>query len=416
MPGLSHRSLRRVLQSLITATLSSRSGLRLKGVEAWTDDLPLGESTGSGIGCDSLDLLQVSSAVNEMFQLYQVSSETRLLQATTFGDWLAIIEDAWRSGVDGLTVSTSGSTGRPKFCPHTFAALDVEAAFLADFFRSRRRIVTYTPAHHIYGILFGGLLPDHLGIPVIHLLSAGTQTTGGGMLQPGDLVVSFPDGWSWIDRNVRMVPEDVEGVTSTAPCPRLLLESLMNGKLSRVVEVYGSSETAGIGTRVWPEPHYRLMPHLQRIVSGSDGLDILESGSGQPLPLMDHLEFFADNTFLVNGRRDGCVQVGGVNVFLPYLEQRLREHADVAEVSVQLMSAEEGQRLECHLVPKHGCDVARLKRSLRERVALWPKAAERPVAFHFGLAAAPSLESIKDSVVYGEKGAAGEGLSAHLRR
>ena len=388
MPGLSHSSLRRILQSLITATLSSqpsRTVRRTKGVEAWTDEFRLDESAESGIGCDSLDLLQVSSAVNEMFHLYEVGLETRLLQSSIFGDWLAIVEDAWRSGVHSITVSTSGSTGKPKLCTHTIASLNVETAFLADLFSSRRRIIAYTPAHHIYGILFTGLLPDRLRVPVVHLHSVSTQATGASVLRPGDLVVSFPDGWGWIDRNIHTVPADLEGVTSTAPCPRILLDSLMKDKLSGMVEVYGSSETAGIGTRVWPESRYRLMPHLRRIVSVSGGLDFIESCSGHPLPYMDHLEFFPDNTFLVNGRRDGCVQVGGVNVFLPSIEQRLREHPDVANLSVQLMSPEEGRRLKCHIVPKQGCDVAQLERSLREQIASWPNVTERPIAIHCGV-------------------------------
>lgn len=391
MPGLSHRSLRRVLQSLIAATLSSqpsRTGHRPKSTAPWTDDFLLHEGAEYALGCDSLDLLQVSSAVNEMFHLHEVGFETRLLHASTFGDWLAIVEDAWQSGVGSLTVSTSGSTGRPKLCTHTFASLGVEAAFLAEFFGSRRRIVAYTPAHHIYGILFTGLLPDRLGVAVVDLHSAGTQplaqATGGSVLQPGDLVVSFPDGWSWIDRNIRTVPDDVEGVTSTAPCPRTLLDSMMESRLSRMVEIYGSSETAGIGTRVWPEPRYRLMPHVQRIVSSADARDHLETRSGQQLPSMDHLEFFAEDMFLVNGRIDGCVQVGGVNVSLSSIEQRLREHPDVAEVSVQLMRPE-GQRLMCHLVPRAGCDVHRLEQSVLEQIASWPKAAERPIVIHFGV-------------------------------
>lgn len=393
MSSLSHRSLRRVLQSLITATLSSQpsrighgpKSIAPKSTDPWTDDFLLHEGTQNALGCDSLDLLHISSAVNEMFHLHEAGFETRLLHASSFGDWLAIVEAAWRSGVGNITVSTSGSTGKPKLCTHTFASLGVEATFLAEFFSTRRRIVMYTPAHHIYGILFAGLLPDRLGIAVVDLQSAGTQplaqATGGGVLCPGDLVVSFPDGWSWIDRNIRTVPDDVEGVTSTAPCPRRLLDSMMESRLSRMVEVYGSSETAGIGTRIWPEPRYRLMPHLQRIFS-PDGLDHLETRFGHQLPSMDHLEFFAEDTFLVNGRKDGCVQVGGVNVCLPSIERRLREHPDVAEVSVQLMRPEEGQRLKCHLVPRSGCDIHRLKQSLLEQIASWPKAAERPVVIH----------------------------------
>ncbi len=385
MPGLRHPSLRRVLQSLILSTLSSlhsRASQPPPSTTPWSDGFLLNEAGEQALGCDSLEMLQVSSAVNEMFHLYEVGFETRLLQTATFGDWLAIIEDAWKRGVERLTVTTSGSSGIPKPCTHAFAALELEAVFLADLFSSRRRIVAYTPAHHVYGLLFAGFLPDRLGVPVIDLQHAGTSphTEDGnrGGLHAGDLVVSFPDGWQWIERNLRAMPHDLEGVCSTAPCPRSLIESLMAGRLSRFVEIYGSSETAGIGTRVWPELRYRLMPHLQFLPTSPDQPVQLQLRSGRHLESMDHLQSFEDGTFLIQGRKDTCVQVGGVNVSPLLIERRLREAPGVAEVAVRLMRPDEGNRLKCFIVPCDGQDIARLEQALWTRVASWPVAAERP--------------------------------------
>ena len=393
MHGLSHRSLRRVLQSLISATLSSRpssAGKPPASTTPWSDTFLLYESGQNALGGDSLDMLQVSSAVNEMFHLHEAGFETKLLQAATFADWLVIIEDAWKHGVEHITVTTSGSTGQPRHCTHAFASLDLETAFLADRFSSRSRIVAHTPAHHIYGILFAALLPDRLEVPIIDLQAASTSVsvsdTDRSGLHAGDLVVSFPDGWQWIDRNIHTIPPGVEGVSSTAPCPRNLIESLMTRRLSGFVEVYGSSETAGIGTRVWPEARYRLMPHLRLLPASPDQPTALQHRSGRQVELMDQLHFFDEASFLITGRKDGCVQVGGVNVSPLLIEQRLLQLPGVAEAAVRLMRADEGNRLKCFIVPRAGQDAGPLEHTVREQIASWPTAAERPRAIQCGSA------------------------------
>ncbi len=390
-PFLSHASLRRVLQSLIESNLQRQSpgaSPRSLPVEPWADDLVLHEYGTNALGCDSLEMLQLSSAVNEMFHLHETGSETRLLQSPSFGGWLGLIEEAWKNGVEHITVATSGSIGQARYCSHAFDFLNREAAYLAECFASRRRIVAFTPAHHIYGLLFTGLLADRLNIPVVKLQGAGTRVPKGpadsSVLRSGDLAVSFPEGWSWMDRSIRTIPSDVEGVTSTAPCPRSLVDSLAVGKLSKFVEVYGSSETAGIGMRVWPEPRYQLMPHWQRLTSSSEQAQRLQHVSGHQADLMDHLQFFDDGTFLVQGRKDACVQVGGVNVSPASIEARLRAQPGVAEVSVRLMRPDEGRRLKCFIVPLDGYGPRDLEPSLSKEIRSWPVAAERPREISYG--------------------------------
>jgi long-chain acyl-CoA synthetase len=169
VPFMAHDSLRRVLQSLITATYASQRANSSNTVAAggsWKDDFSLIGSEASALGCDSLDLLQISAAVNEMFHLHEVGLETELLRLASFGEWLSIIEDAWQHGVQHLTVTTSGSTGIPKGCTHVFSTLALEIDFLAGLFSGRSRIVAFTPAHHLYGLLFTAMLPDRLACPV----------------------------------------------------------------------------------------------------------------------------------------------------------------------------------------------------------------------------------------------------------
>ena len=333
-------------------------------------------------------MLQISAAVNEMFHLHEVGLEAELSRMPRFGDWLPVIEEAWQRGVQHLTVTTSGSSGRRKPCTHSFQALDVEVELLATLFRDRRRVIAFTPTHHIYGLLFSAMLPDRLGITARPLLQAPAAT---GKVQEkdttlvaGDLLVSFPEGWNWLLKSRGAFPADVAGVVSTAPCPQDLKQMLMDAHLSRLVEVYGSSETAGVGVRVWPAEHFTLMPHWTLATASSTGSAQLVHRSGFCVDVVDDLYFVDETTFAVQGRKDHAVQVGGVNVSPVLIAQRLTEHPGVSEASVRLMRPDEGQRLKCFVVPTAGSAAEDLRPALERWIATWPIAAERPKRLAFG--------------------------------
>ena len=387
---LTRSALRRVLQSLISATRRVQALRTSIPAEPWADEFVLAEGEAAALGCDSLDLLQIATAVNEMFHLHEAHLEAELLHRFSFGEWIGVVEEAWRRGVQNITVTTSGSSGRPKPCSHSFAALNIEIDYLAMLFAKASRIVAFTPAHHVYGLLFTAMLPDKLAIPVQHLQSPACPDGGAPdnntVLRSGDLVVSFPDGWRWIDQNIRTVPPGVEGVVSTAPCPRDLIRSLSEERFGGFTEIYGSSETAGIGTRRWPDNAYTLMPQWQRFHSASQSCEQLSHTMGFHAEVMDHLNFIDDPKFLLGGRKDCGVQVGGVNVFPTVIAERLRTHPGVANATVRLMRPEEGQRLKCFVVPQTNHSVEELEMNLRSWIDTWPTVAERPKALTLGTA------------------------------
>ena len=211
---LTRDALRRVLQSLITATRQTQSPGLAVPRGPWDDGLLLGEGDAPSLGCDSLDLLQIATAVNELFHLHEAHLEAELLHGGTFGGWLDLVQEAWQRGVAQITVTTSGSSGHPKACPHLFTALQLEVDYLATLFPHTARVVAFTPAHHVYGLLFTAMLPDRLGVPVQDILQSTVRGDADARpgLQSGDLVVSFPEGWSWILQNLRPLPPGVAGV------------------------------------------------------------------------------------------------------------------------------------------------------------------------------------------------------------
>lgn len=382
-PLLSRPALARVLRGLLTAELRAARGRRhevgrageVPPPERWTDALPLGPG---GLGCDSLDLLALAAAANEMFHLHEARIEDDLLSSALFGAWLDAVEGAWRAGVGRVTFTTSGSTGRPKRCTHDAGHLDTEVDALADRWSGRRRVVAFAPAHHIYGFLFAAMLPDRLAVPCRDAEGVGLGALAAD-LRPGDLVVSIPERWAFLERGARSWPADVEGVVSTAPCRPEVLAGLAEGGLARMTEVYGSSETAGIAWRSAPDDPYALMPQW-RLVEPCDGeAPALVHAGGATHALMDRIAPAGPRAFRLLGRRDGLVQVG-VNVSPAAVAERLRGRPGVRWAAVRLMRPEEGLRLKAHLWPEDGVDGDALRREVERWAAARLTAAERPAA------------------------------------
>ncbi|WP_161991073.1 MULTISPECIES: 4-coumarate--CoA ligase [unclassified Rhizobium] len=371
--------------------------MRASTAGSWSEDLSMGRDDNAGLGLDSLEMMMVGSAINEMFHLYEGEQDLDPTAMDTFGDWLDAIEAAWADGVSKMTFLTSGSTGLPKRCVHGAAVLNGEAGFLAGLFTSRRRIIALAPAHHIYGCLLTAFLADRLSVDVISGATSSPRFLNNGLL-PGDLVVSFPDRWAAIDRTVSTWVADVEGVVSTAPCPAPLMTSLIDRGLGGMTELYGSSETAGIGWRRHPSDRYTLMPHWSfendrgEVAAGVRlrGLD----GAVHDVP--DTIERITDRAFTVGSRRDGAVQIGGINVWPQRIAAVLEQHPKVQAASVRVAQMPAGARLKAFVVPVSSCAEEELSSDLetwcRQRLSevecprIWTFGATLPVN-EFGKAA-----------------------------
>ena len=340
--------------------------------------MQLGDDGAGSLGCDSLALLNLASAANEMFHLYAANLDAEMLRARTFGEWLNIIESAWRAGVAHLTFRTSGSTGTPKRCTHAFEALQTEVHFLAGMLAAKKRVLALVPAHHIYGFLFTGMLPDRLGAEVV--TSGIADGTALRVLQ-NDLLISIPERWAFLSRTVTVWPAQVDGVVSTSPCPRELIRDLIDNGLRSMTEIYGSTETAGIGTRRWPEERYQLMPHW---VPGEDAdpeRTTLVHLSGTRVQPMDRLRFDSDGCFTIAGRLDGAVQVGGINVFPSRIAALLAARPGIANAAVDLFQP--NGRLRAFIVLKSGVTSELVRPELETWMQQHLVAVDRPQTLEF---------------------------------
>jgi 4-coumarate--CoA ligase len=254
---------------------------------------------------------------------------------------------------------------------------------LAGLTRGRTRVVGLVPRHHIYGFLWTVLLPRWLGVPWCD------GRAGGGVAawRDGDLVVGFPLRWKQLARGGTAIPAGVHGVTSTAPIDAGTVRALRRAGLGRMLEVYGSSETGGVGWREDPEAPYAPLAHWTLEAGGRELTRAPARAGGPPqtVPAPDLLEPAGPGGFLVRGRRDAQVQVAGVNVSPARVRDVLATHPAVGECAVRLMAPGEGGRLKAFVVPRGDpTDPALARAALRAWLAERLSAPERPGAVTVG--------------------------------
>ena len=381
-PSLLHR----FLDGLLRAEMAR---LRPGGWAAKLDLWAPGRHWVHDLDADSLELMALAGALGAAVDLPDADAAEALFENPTPGHWARVAADCLDRQPDRMRYRSSGSTGTPRWHAHRLADLAQEMQVVGAELGPVQRIVSAVPCHHIYGHLFGVLLPWARDLPDLPFLSLHGRAplALGGQLRPGDLVLGFPDWWELVVAQDVTWPVGVTGVTSTAPCPDRLAQALARQGLPRLVQVYGSSETAGVGWRDQPDQPFRLHPFWHRDASHPHRLLRQHaSGDNSPAAAPDVLRWTDDRHFWPGERRDGAVQVGGVNVFPGAVRSLLRGHPAVKDVAVRLHDFSGQPRLKAYVVPWPEADPGTLAEHLRQWAAERLPAAARPAHVAVGLA------------------------------
>lgn len=250
-----------------------------------------------------------------------------------------------------LEFYTSGTSGAPKCVPKTWSQLRLEVESLEREWGARLgdAVVAGTvPHYHLYGLLFRILWPIH----------AGRRFVTGLCLQPADLraaasrgrciVVSSPAFLSRISAFSELPkPATVAAVFSSgAPLSDEAAERLVKEWGPAAIEVYGSTETGGIGWRAWDGGGER---GLWRPIGGV-AAELREEAAGPRLwvrsgctwrgdwmPTGDLARQFADGRFMLLGRADDVVKFEDKRVSFSEMRTRLVQHDWVEDARLLLL-------------------------------------------------------------------------------
>ena len=391
---LSHDGIRRVLLSLIgeeqRRLIEKGNGEKEQAVElkclgrsnAEIDRLSIDEDS---LGFDSLSRLDLVLVVNRFFQLHTSGIEDYLLVRRGLGNWVALISQHLELRADHAQIAfqTSGSMGAPKTAIHDMPALtsEIEAILNEPHFEGtseRSQIISLVPPHHIYGFLFSCLLPSMMSAKTIALHQQ-SPLRSFALARSGDIVIATPYLWDKLAQSgVRFAP-GVIGVTSGAPSSPTTWSIRETAGLSELVEVYGATETGGIGMRTAADQPFKLLGHLER-----EGERVRRKNLAHPLlDIQDRMDWVDAHHFELAGRHDRAVQVAGVNVSLGHVADVIGSVDGVRSAEVRF----DGHRLRAFAVPEDiECETAPLENRIRRHLIQHLAAPARPVDFTFGLA------------------------------
>jgi len=280
-----------------------------------------------------------------------------------------------------VVIHTSGTTGAPKACPKTAAQLlgEAQALFLAFPDVECARVLAVVPPYHIYGLLFGLLLPLISGgafdrDPAYHALALADSLRQ----REVDVLVSVPAHL----RGLRDLAQgELPTLTRVFSSGAALAEETSHQLAQRfdwsITEVLGSTETGGIAHRRagidGAEP-YRLFEGVN-LSFDQDGhmlLDspLLDADAPRPYRHADRAELLEDGRFRLLGRADGVIKVGGTRVALAEIEARLLAIdgvRDAAVVAVEVGGARGHATWAAVVAPERS--IAELRRALLEHLA-----------------------------------------------
>lgn len=374
-------SLTRICRDLAWSELRSMPSVAGR-LGARTSTLTSIDWSASGMALDSLACMQMATAGGTWCNAFETGYEDLFLAKRNVPAWAAVMHRVAQSGGTHITFSSSGTTGVRKHIRHRLSALMQEAHVWAELLSAAngnlrdaliKRVVLLAPTHHIYGFIWGVLLPMALKVPVIDAdLEAFPE------LLAGDLVVAVPDQWTWLAAAHHLLgswPAGVKGITSTAPLPAQVHRRLTDANratdktaaapLARLLHVYGSAETAGLAWRDDPEQPYTLA--AMRVRTPKDGIALRRpDGVLIELAIQDELSWVDDQHFYVVARIDQSVQVGGHNVSPAWVSAQLASHPNVQEAAVRLNSSTRPPRLKAFIVLKQADQI-----SLRTQLETW---------------------------------------------
>jgi acyl-coenzyme A synthetase/AMP-(fatty) acid ligase len=276
-------------------------------------------------------------------------------------------------------VFTSGSTGAPlpyrKSFGRLIACVREQARRLDLGSADRWAILATVPPQHMYGLEASVLLPlgnGHALCAERPFYPADVTAALERLPRPRALISTPVHLRALLASGVALPPLDLV-LCSTAPLPQQLAADIERRFDTRVLEIYGSTETGQIALRRPTQTaEWRLYPGVSVVPEGQ----VSWANGGhieQPTCLQDVLEMTGVDSFLLHGRATDLVNIAGKRSSLAHLNYQLNSIPGVEDgVFFHLEEPHPGSHTgiervaACVVAPS--LDATRLLAALRERI------------------------------------------------
>lgn len=295
--------------------------------------------------------------------------------SATAGSWEPLEIEADRLAA---YVFTSGSTGTPLPYKKTWGRLvncvRLEAERLGLLDGQSHAIVGTVPPQHMYGFESTVLLA----------LQSGNAFSSGKPFYPADicgelacvprprLLVSTPVHLRTLLAAEIRLPEADLVLSATAPLSQNLAREVERRVQTRLLEIYGSTETGQIASRRSAQTAEWQLFKGVRLVR-QDDRTLAEGGHVEQLtPLCDVLEITGEDRFLLHGRLSDLVNIAGKRSSLSYLNHQLNAVPGVVDgaffIRADTENSSSGVTRVAAVVVAPGLDAAAVTDELRKRI------------------------------------------------
>jgi acyl-coenzyme A synthetase/AMP-(fatty) acid ligase len=254
-----------------------------------------------------------------------------------------------------LKLYTSGSTGERKAVPKTLANLEEELAAQEAIFGGRLgdcSVLSTVSHQHIYGLLFKLLWPLCAGRPFVsetpllweEIFSARQFLSSVCLVSsPAHLDYACAPGKEKSPLGCQII------FSSGAPLKKQTAKVIRDGWGLSVIEVFGSTETGGVGWRIQngrrDSEYWTPLRGVSVFAAAHDNnrLRVLSpfatvSDSEGWYAMGDKARVFMDGRFLTNGRADRVVKIAGKRLSLDDMEARLNHHSWVNRTALTVFA------------------------------------------------------------------------------
>ncbi len=337
---LSRSAILRIIEGLISE-VDKVHGLQLKGFQSdvtWDEAMSLGEN---GLGIAEAQMPLCHQVLAEFFNL-EVVDFTTLTSTVPLGKWVGFIAARLHDSMSQFHFRPAGYNTGGELCTHRVDNLFQEAASVASLLQGRRRLVSLVSPHSVMGLVVGILVPGLLQIDVIDARKKSPEQLMA-VLSFGDVIVATPTLWSYLMREGVKVPDNSMGVSFGEVMTMDLAAKMRRNGVGVLREFYGSTQSGLVAWRDSPNDDFVLFDNWSKAEQETDGLIRLYSDFQKNLiKPMDYFNWKNSRTFSLNGRRDGAVQIGAINVFPNQIAETLMDYKAIDQCTVRVASTRGG--------------------------------------------------------------------------
>ena len=279
-----------------------------------------------------------------------------------------------------LTLFTGGSTGAPKIWSKTPRNLIEEAYYICRRFQLTATdiFLATVPPQHIYGLLFSIMVPlvtSARVLPDIYVLPRAIMAAMENF--QATVLISVPPCYRVLNGDFLM-PHHLRLAFSSAGTLDPDDAADFHKKMGiGIHEIYGSTETGGVATRCHADSRVAWSvfdPVEWQIVD--DCLQVHSPFLSPSLPrnqdgffvTADRAELDEQGRFILRGRADNVVKIGGKRVDLQEIQEKIRKINGVRDAAVILIAKANGRRTDLFAFVVSDVDPAELRQKMMGQV------------------------------------------------